>query len=402
VIAFWRRFAAPVRIGILCALGMLVGQAALLVSISLTLGASTAVPVLIPTPSPTYDAASGGFISPDGGLVEGSMSVATDPAVLSWVAAPIMLLSVVAAGLLGWLISRRTEAPLRRALAAVGDIDTTVRTRARIGEGTGGDASQEVIAAFNALLDRLRSGFADGSRFAANASHELRTPLAASRVMLQVAQKTPRDPETDRLLARLLLVNDRMIGITEALLDLASAENELTTSPVQLRALVADAIALLEPEISARRLRLRLHLDEVEVVGHEALLRQLVTNLVRNAVVHNLDRGILTVTLHRGTTVALAVENDGAQIDPATIPRLMQPFSRQEERTHRAGGGSGLGLAIVARIVEAHNAELTLTARPSGGMIAQLELANPRATDGDEKLLAQGEARSRTEDVLRP
>lgn len=377
MIAFWRRFTAPVRIGILCASGMLAGQAVLLVAVSLTLGASTAVPVLIPTPSPTYDAASGGFISPDGGLVEGSMSVATDPAMLSWVAAPIMLLSVVTAGLLGWFIGRRAEAPLRRALAAVGDIDMTVRTRARIGEGTPGAVSQEVIVAFNALLDRLQSGFADGSRFAANASHELRTPLAASRVMLQVAKKTPRDPDTDRLLSRLLLVNDRMIGITEALLDLASAENELATSRVPLRSVVADTIALLEPEISQRRLRLRLRLDEVEVVGHEALLRQLVTNLVRNAVVHNLNGGLLTVTLHGGAATTLAIENDGARVDPASIPRLMQPFARQEERTHRSGGGSGLGLAIVARIVDAHDGELTLTARPSGGMIAQLVLPEP-------------------------
>ncbi|ROR81668.1 two-component system, OmpR family, sensor histidine kinase VanS [Plantibacter flavus] len=377
MIAFWRRFTAPVRIGILCALGMFVGQVALLLAFSLTLGASTVVPVMVPTPSPTYDPASGGFISTGGGLVEGSMSVGPDPMALSWVAAPIMLISVVTAGLLGWFIGRRAEAPLRRALAAVGDIDMTVRTRARLGGGTPGAVSQEVIVAFNALLDRLQSGFADGSRFAANASHELRTPLAASRVMLQVAKKTPRDPDTDRLLSRLLLVNDRMIGITEALLDLASAENELATSHVPLRSVVADTIALLEPEISQRGLRLRLRLDEVEVVGHEALLRQLVTNLIRNAVVHNLNGGILTVTLHGGAAATLAIENDGARVDPASIPRLMHPFARQEERTHRSGGGSGLGLAIVARIVDAHDGELTLTARPSGGMIAQLVLPEP-------------------------
>lgn len=321
--------------------------------------------------SQRYDATSGGYLYDPSYPSEGAGSFLQ-------IAIPLALLLALLIGLAGWFVTHWTLTTTRRSLAHV-DHWNERHPGNTIAPAATRDEQRDLENVVAQLLERLETGFANGSRFAANASHELRTPLAASRTMMQVAMKTPKDDETTRVLTRLLQLNDRMIGITGALLDLAAAENEFAIADVELRAVVADTIALLEPEISERRVRLHLNLDDVTVRGHDALLRQLVTNLIRNAIVHNDVGGSLAVTLHGGTSTVFAIENDGSRIDLDDLTLLTQPFTRLEERTSRKSG-SGLGLAIVSSIVDAHKAELIMTARPRGGLITQVVFAAANST----------------------
>ena len=111
-------------------------------------------------------------------------------------------------------------------------------------------------------------------------------------------------------------------------------------------------------------------------MGSHALLLQLTTNLVHNAIVHNLpDRGSVCVTTgaDRGSAW-LTVDNTGPQLAPGLVSTLVEPFQRGSERVRTDHAGVGLGLAIVRSIAEAHDGTLTLTPRPAGGLHVMVRL----------------------------
>ena len=165
-------------------------------------------------------------------------------------------------------------------------------------------------------------------RFAANASHELRTPLAVTQTLLDVARE---DPEGDpgELVERLHLVNSRAIDLTEALLVLSRA-NQRTFTPedVDLSLLAEDATETLLPLAEARRVSIRTSGEVAVTVGSPTLLLQMTTNLLHNAIVHNLsDGGTVHVTTARGDGIVLTVENTGARVAAPTMPRSRSPSS---------------------------------------------------------------------------
>ena len=119
--------------------------------------------------------------------------------------------------------------------------------------------------------------------------------------------------------------------------------------------------------------------DLAPTVGSRPLLLQLTTNLVHNAIVHNLpDRGTVWVTTHADPTgVVLTVENTGEPLSPELVSTLVEPFRRRADRTHAADEGAGLGLAIVDSITRAHDGVLTLAPRAEGGLSVVVRLPQP-------------------------
>ena len=207
-------------------------------------------------------------------------------------------------------------------------------------------------------------------RFAANASHELRTPLAITQTLLEVARKDPdRDPR--ELVDRLHAVNARAIDLTEALLLLSRADQR--SSPrevVDLSLLAEEAAETLLPLAEEHGVDVEVAGSITPAVGSPALLLQLATNLLHNAIVHNAaDGGTVWVTaaVSAGTAV-LTVENTGDVLAPELVPTLTEPFRRGTERVRGGAAGVGLGLAIVERITRAHEGRLDLTPRPGGGL----------------------------------
>jgi two-component system sensor histidine kinase VanS len=291
------------------------------------------------------------------------------------------LAALLAFGLLGgWFLAGRMLAPLRRItnatrLAATGSLSHRIQLDGR------NDEFHELADAFDAMLARLESHVAEQQRFAANASHELRTPLAITQTLLDVARKDP-EPDTAALLDRLHYVNTRAIDLTEALLLLSRADQRsFTRDRVDLSLIAEEAVETLLPLAEARGLTVETSGEMTLTRGSHALLLQMTTNLVHNAIVHNLaGQGNVRVTTSvRAETAVLTVENTGATLAGRLVPTLVEPFQRGTERIRTDHAGVGLGLAIVKSIAEAHDGSLTLTPRAAGGLSVMVQL--PAATD---------------------
>jgi two-component system sensor histidine kinase VanS len=290
-------------------------------------------------------------------------------------AAAVMAFLLVFGLLGGWFLAGRMLAPLNRIThatrtAANGSLSHRIRLPGRQ------DEFRELADAFDTMLAQLEAHVAEQQRFAANASHELRTPLAVSKSLLDVARADP-NRATDPLIDRLHTVNTRAIDLTEALLLLSRADRQsFTPEHVDLSLLAEDAAETLLPLAERHGVTLETDGDITPTIGSPALLLQLTTNLVHNAIVHNLpEQGSVRVTTRlRPTTAVLTVENTGEQITPQLVGTLTEPFQRGTERVHTDHAGVGLGLAIVKSITHAHGGTLTLTPRSAGGLRITVEL----------------------------
>ncbi|MGW1988226.1 sensor histidine kinase [Streptomyces collinus] len=292
-------------------------------------------------------------------------------------AAAVAMVFLLAFGLVGgWVLAGRMLAPLTlitdaARAAANGSLSHRIRMKGRQ------DEFRELADAFDSMLERLDAHVAEQRRFAANASHELRTPLAISRTLLDVARE---DPTGDRgeLVARLRAVNTRAIDLTEALLLLGRGDRgNLTHEEVDLSLLAEEAAEALLPLAEQRRTTLDVTGGTARTSGSAELLLRMVTNLVQNAVVHNLPSGG-AVTVHTGAeggTSVLRVENTGPPVPPERVPTLTEPFQRGAERVRTdEHAGVGLGLAIVHSVVRAHDGTLDLASRPAGGLVVTVRL----------------------------
>jgi two-component system, OmpR family, sensor histidine kinase VanS len=279
----------------------------------------------------------------------------------------------------GWFLAGRMLAPLTpithaTRLAATGSLSHRIQLEGRT------DEFRELADAFDAMLARLEAHVAEQQRFAANASHELRTPLAVTQTLLDVARKDP-SRENGELVERLHTVNTRAIDLTEALLLLSRADQRsFAREHVDLSLIGEEATETLLPLAEERGITIEASGDVTPTLGSQALLLQMATNLVHNAIVHNLpDQGTVRVTTTtHPQTVGLTVENTGEKLTPQLVATLDEPFQRGSRRIRTDHAGVGLGLAIVKSIVQAHDGTLTLTPRAAGGLCATVQL--PAAT----------------------
>jgi two-component system, OmpR family, sensor histidine kinase VanS len=292
------------------------------------------------------------------------------------IAAVVMAFLLVFGLVGGWLLAGRMLAPLDRItdatrMAASGSLAHRIRLPGR------NDEFRELADSFDAMLARLEAHVAEQQRFAANASHELRTPLAITQTLLDVARNDP-NRDSSELDERLRAVNARAIDLTEALLLLSRADQRsFTPEHVDLSLIAEEAAETLLPLAEKRGLTIEASGDTTPTSGSPALLVQMTTNLVHNAIVHNLpEHGSVWVTTSvHPKSVALTVENTGETLTPQLVATLAEPFRRGSERVRTDHhGGLGLGLAIVKSITQAHDGTVTLTPRPAGGLCVTVQL----------------------------
>jgi len=286
----------------------------------------------------------------------------------------------VAAVAVGWVIAGRVLRPLSTITAAARRISAS-SLHERLALPGPDDELKELADTLDNLFARLEASFDAQRRFAANASHELRTPLTRERALLEVTRADPAaTTATWQAVSRdLLAFNAEQERLIEALLTLASGEaSPGEHEPSDLAAITGAALDAARPAIGRRGLNVHASIQPATLYGDPLLVQQLVTNLVDNAVRHNLPGGDIQIATSAGRAGAvLSVTNDGPVIPAAEVGRLFQPFQRLGPRRAHRDGGHGLGLSIVRAIATAHGATITARSRPGGGLAVDIAFPSP-------------------------
>lgn len=306
------------------------------------------------------------------------------------VLAGIVLVAVV----LGWLLAGRLLGSVHR-ITRVAERVTGRNLSERIGLGGPRDELRELADAFDGMLSRLDGVFGAQRRFVADASHELRTPLAAMRAEIEVLAADPDAAAADVEAATLVLRRQlaRSEELIEALLALARSEPELLVRErVDLAQIAEEALDDAGPRVAARRLRIDHQLAPATVNGDRRLLTLLLSNLLDNAIKHNVDGGWIRLQTSVITDTALvAVANGGQMVAAEEVQELTQAFRRGGRA--RVGGGHGLGLAIVQAVARAHQGGLTIEREGEGGLSVEVRL--PLAAGGMSRDREEGAGRRR-------
>ncbi len=304
-------------------------------------------------------------------------SVSNLPEVLRYSAVALVVLALLSI-VLGWFVATRALRPLRMLTSSAQAISASnLPGRLRV------DASYreftELADTLDSLARRLAESFTAQRHFVANAAHELRTPVAAQRTLLQVTLGDP-DAEPGTLRAacqQALTLGEEQEHLINALLTLAQGQGGIDRrEPIDLADLVRTAVQAGSERAARGGIRVHTTIAPALIVGDPHLVASLVTNLVDNALQHNITGGTVEISTSAAsaacsalaTAGCVSISNTGAVIQPDDIERLFQPFQRHgADRTHHTSG-HGLGLAIVEAIANAHGAPLTAQARPEGGL----------------------------------
>jgi signal transduction histidine kinase len=292
--------------------------------------------------------------------------------VQSGIALAIMVVISIA---LGWLVAGRVLRPLRTMTATTQEISArNLHERLAI-EGPR-DELKDLADTIDGLLGRLETAFDAQKRFVANAAHELRTPLTLEHALLEETL-TDRNATLTSFRStseRLLAISQQQGRLLDALLTLASSERGLDRrEPFDLSVLTDQVLRTWRPEIDRLGLQIEHRIAPAPTSGDPALVERLVANLFDNAVRYNHPGGRVEVaTATKAERALLSVANTGPVVPPAQVERLLEPFQRLGDRTTQSDGHHGLGLSIVRTIAAAHDATLTASARPEGGLAVEV------------------------------
>jgi heavy metal sensor kinase len=275
---------------------------------------------------------------------------------------------------------------VNRALSPVDQISTSAERisshnlNERLPLARTGDELERLSIALNHMIDRLDAAFQHSRRFVADASHELRTPLTVLRGELEGVVEDPQlTPDWRERLGSALEEVDRLIGIVEGLfaisrLDAGEAAVEWVKFDLaRLAANTADQMSLLAED---KRLRVTCIAPKaVWVEGDRARLKQVVVNLLDNAIKYTPDGGAITLTVSAvGGQALLEVADNGIGIPQEALQRVFERFFRVDKARSRELGGAGLGLSIVRSICTAHQGKVEVTSVPGRGSHFRVEL----------------------------
>jgi signal transduction histidine kinase len=280
---------------------------------------------------------------------------------------------------LGWLVAGRLLRPLRTITAAARDISAS-NLHQRLGLDGPGDELTELGETLDDLFGRLEAAFESQRHFVANASHELRTPLAGQRTLLQVALADP-DASTEDLRAaceEALQLGEQQERLIDALLTLATSERGVERwEPFDLGEVTETVLLGRRQEAERRGIRIDASIVAGSALGDPRLVKSLVANIVDNALRHNMTGGRVEIsTISAPGRATISVSNTGPAVPPAEVERLFQPLQQLGRERVRHSDGHGLGLAIVQAIARAHDAKITASARPGGGLDIEVTFAS--------------------------
>jgi signal transduction histidine kinase len=277
---------------------------------------------------------------------------------------------VVGSAWLGWIVAGRALRPVH-AITAAARRASEENLSERIALAGPDDELKELADTFDAMLGRLDAAFASQRRFVANASHELRTPLTVMRTAIDVTLAKPgRTPaHLEAMAVEVRHAVERAEALIEALLTLARSDRgNGPRERLDVAVLAEDALDAAAPAIRAHPVTVQAALRPAAALGDPVLVERLVTNLIDNAIRHNVPDGWVQVaTGTRDGMAFIDVANGGPLIPAELVPSLFEPFRRLSERSG-SPDGTGLGLSIVRSVAIAHGGHATARQLPAGGL----------------------------------
>jgi signal transduction histidine kinase len=306
----------------------------------------------------------------------------------------LAIMAVVSVGL-GWLMAGRTLRPLRAMTATTRRISEH-NLHERLALRGPDDELTDLGHTIDGLLGRLETAFDSQRRFVANASHELRTPLMLTQTLLQVALADPAITLDSLRTAceEVIEVGKEQAQLIEALFTLARSQRGLDHRELLDLAHITDQVLRAhQSDNAATRLQIDSALSPSLFTGDRRLVEVLVSNLLENAIRHNVSGGHIHIDVGTDRTQAvLTVNNTGADVPADQIERLLQPFQHFDGQRSSGHEGLGLGLSIVDAIASAHDATLSVNAQPSGGLSIGVVFPQPASPESDagEATPAQG------------
>ena len=298
----------------------------------------------------------------------------------------IVALALGAGG--GYWLAGAALRPIQEATATALEITRTGRLDRRVPvRGQRNDEVGRLISTFNEMLDRLGELFERQRRFSADISHELRTPLTTILGNISLL-KRPRglpQEERDEMLAETEAEAQRMRRLVTDLLLLTQADADMTLSRerVELDTIFLEVYQQARRRATSIEVRI-LHEDQVVVWGDADRLRQMLINLVDNAIQYTPAGGRIELSLECLSNQAqITVSDTGQGITPEDLPHIFDRFYRADKARSRAAGGAGLGLSIVKWVVEAHHGEIDVSSTVGVGSAFHVRL--PLAAGCDDQ-----------------
>ena len=289
-----------------------------------------------------------------------------------------------ATAILALIIIRISLRPLQKMGGVAADIAAGDLSR-RVEPATSKTEIGRLGLALNGMLSQIEAAFAERTesnnrlrRFIADASHELRTPLTSIRGYSEMLRRGAGDSPTDAELARRRIEAEsvRMSTLVDDMLLIARLDQgrPLEKKPVDLQAIAADAASDARAVAPQRQITLSAP-GPVVIEGDDTRLRQVVGNLVRNALVHTPQQTAVEISVSTEDSVGrISVADHGPGLHPDEIARIFEPFYRADPSRSRDSGGAGLGLAIVSAVVSAHDGRVTVRETIGGGATFEVEL----------------------------
>jgi two-component system heavy metal sensor histidine kinase CusS len=310
---------------------------------------------------------------PDGAIVVSVATSLADDQHESWelvgTLAGVGSLAIFAALVGGYFLARRALAPIDRMTQAAQEISGH-RLDGRIVSSNADDELGRLAATLNGMIDRLAQSLSDVRQFTADAAHELRTPLAVARTELEVTLRSPRSAEEYRRSLEMLLEEvEQLTQLANQLLSLSREDaqgSRIQHEPVHFDRTVAEALTHFRSLANDKGVEIAAHTSECCVQGDPERLRQLVWNLLHNAVKFTPPGGHVSVRLEpRNTGVVLKVSDSGTGIAQEDQEKVFNRFYRADSARH--GAGAGLGLSICQAIVEAHGGSIRVESEVDKG-----------------------------------
>ncbi|MCA9771964.1 MAG: hypothetical protein KC466_06120 [Myxococcales bacterium] len=295
---------------------------------------------------------------------------------------PLASLAALAAA---WSISGRAVEPLVALSQAARDVSPS-----RLGERIALESTEKEVSALqrelNLALERLEAGYRSQEAFISNVSHELKTPIAAIRGLIETMLDDEAMPAQfqRKFLEKTQLQATRLSDLVADLLSIARLESgraELERAPLDLRTAVLDAAAALTSNAEQRGVRLKIEVPESEVTcsGDPQWLRQLVSNLLGNAIKYSGKGDDVRLRLYEDDAIAcIEVADEGIGIEPLHLERIFERFYRVDKARSRDVGGTGLGLSIVKHIAQSHGGRVEVQSTPGLGSIFTIRLPHEK------------------------